>query len=53
MSQKVLVAYASRAGSTAGVADAIGKTMAKKRLQVDAKPMKEVTDLSPCLSVVA
>jgi menaquinone-dependent protoporphyrinogen oxidase len=53
MSKKVLVTYASRAGSTAGVVDAIGKTLAKKGLQVDVIPMNEVTDLSSYQSVVA
>ena len=31
MSNKILVAYASRAGSTAGVAEAIGVTLADRR----------------------
>ncbi len=53
MSKKVLVTYASRAGSTAGVADAVGKTLAKKGLQVDVKPMNEVTDLSSYQAVIA
>ncbi len=53
MSNKILVAYASRAGSTAGVAEAIGKTLAENGAEVDVLPMKEVKDLSPYQAVVA
>lgn len=53
MSNKILVAYASRAGSTAGVAAAIGKTLAESGAQVDVLPMKDITDLSPYRAVVA
>jgi menaquinone-dependent protoporphyrinogen oxidase len=53
MNNKVLVSYASRAGSTAGVADAIGKTLAKRGLQVDVKSMKDVSALSSYQAVVA
>ncbi len=44
MSQKILVTYASRAGSTAGVAEAIGKTLRENGAQVDVIPMQEVTE---------
>jgi menaquinone-dependent protoporphyrinogen oxidase len=53
MGEKVLVVYASRTGSTAGVADAIARTLAAKGSQVDVKPMTEVTDLSQYRAVVA
>ena len=53
MSNKILVVYASRAESTAGVAEAIGKTLAESGLQVDVLPMKDVTDLAPYRAVVA
>jgi len=53
MSKKILVTYASRAGSTAGVAEAIGKTLSESGAQVDVLPMNEVKDLSPYQSVVA
>ena len=46
MNNKILVTYASRFGSTAGVAEAIGKTLAEHGAQVDVLPMKEVKDLS-------
>ena len=53
MSQKILVTYASRTGSTVGVAEAIGKTLIEGGAQVDVLPMKEVTDLSAYRAVVA
>jgi menaquinone-dependent protoporphyrinogen oxidase len=53
MSDKILVTYASRTGSTAGVAEAIGKTLAEQGLQVDVLPMSQVKDLSPYRAVVA
>jgi menaquinone-dependent protoporphyrinogen oxidase len=53
MNKKILVTYASRAGSTAGVAEAIGKTLAESGAQVDVIPMSEALDLSPYHAVVA
>lgn len=53
MDNKILVTYASRFGSTAGVAEAIGKTLAESGAQVDVFPMREVKDLSPYQAVVA
>lgn len=53
MNEKVLVTYASRTGSTVGVAEAIGKTLAENGIQVDVLDMKEVKDLSPYRAVVA
>ena len=53
MSKKILVTYASRAGSTAGVAEAIGRTLREKGGQVDVIPMADVKDLSPYEAVVA
>ncbi len=53
MENKILVTYASLAGSTAGVAEAIGKSLAESGVQVDVIPMKNVTDLSPYQAVVA
>ena len=49
----ILVAYASRNGSTAGVAEAIGKTLAASGAQVDVLPMQAVKDLAPYRAVVA
>ncbi len=53
MSNKILVTYASRAGSTAGVAEAIGKTLAESGAQVEVRPMQDVKDLASCRAVVA
>lgn len=53
VSNTILVTYASRAGSTAGVAEAIGKTLAEHGLQVDVRPMSDVVDLAPYRAVVA
>jgi menaquinone-dependent protoporphyrinogen oxidase len=53
MSQRILVTYASRAGSTAGVAEAIAKTLREHGAQVDAIPMQEIADLVAYQAVVA
>lgn len=53
MSNKILVTYASRAGSTAEVAEAIGKTLSEGGAQVDVMPMKDVKDLTIYQAVVA
>lgn len=53
MSNKILVTYASRAGSTAEVAEAIGKTLSEDGAQVDVMPMNAVKDLSGYRAVVA
>ncbi|MDD5371753.1 MAG: flavodoxin domain-containing protein, partial [Anaerolineaceae bacterium] len=53
MENKILVTYASRAGSTAGVAEAIGKSLAEGGALVDVLPMKNVTDLRSYRAVVA
>jgi menaquinone-dependent protoporphyrinogen oxidase len=53
MPGKILVAYATRTGTTAGVAEAIGKTLADNGAQVDVLPMQEVKDLALYDAVVA
>ena len=53
MSNKILVTYASRTGSTAEIADAIGKTLSEGGAEVDVVPMNDVKDLSAYQSVVA
>jgi Flavodoxin len=53
MNNRILVTYASQAGSTAGVAEAIGKSLVEGGAQVDVLPMKNVTDLTPYRAVVA
>jgi menaquinone-dependent protoporphyrinogen oxidase len=53
MSNKILVTYASRIGSTAGVAEAIGRTLVESGAQVEVRPMQDVADLTPYGAVVA
>jgi menaquinone-dependent protoporphyrinogen oxidase len=53
MPNKILVVYASRTGSTAGVAEEIGKVLAEGDTHVDVRPMEEVQDLTPYHAVVA
>jgi menaquinone-dependent protoporphyrinogen oxidase len=53
MSEKILVTYATRTGSTAGVAQAIGETLAQGGYHVAVHPMQEVNDLAPYRAVVA
>jgi menaquinone-dependent protoporphyrinogen oxidase len=53
MKDKILVTYASQAGSTMGVAEAIGKTLAESGAAVDVRAMQEVNDLAPYRAVVA
>ena len=53
MHNRILVAYASKAGSTVGVAEAIGHTLAEHGARVDVRQAKTVTDLRPYDAVVA
>ena len=53
MSEKILVTYATCTGSTAGVAEAIGKVLADGGSSVDVRPIIEVTDVTPYRAVVA
>ncbi|MEW6400416.1 MAG: flavodoxin domain-containing protein [Chloroflexota bacterium] len=52
MNTKILVTYASRAGSTAEIAEAICKTLSQNGRQVDLLPIQDVTDLSSYRAVV-
>lgn len=53
MTNRILVTYASRTGSTIGVAQAIAAVLTESGAQVDVLPMPEVQDLSPYRAVVA
>lgn len=53
MAEKILITYSSRTGSTAGVADAIGKTLTDLGEEVDIIRMKDVKDLTGYKAVVA
>ena len=53
MSDTVLVTYATMTGATAGVAEAIAKTLTEQGLHVAVRPMVEVTDVTPYRAVVA
>jgi menaquinone-dependent protoporphyrinogen oxidase len=52
MNNRILVTYASRTGSTAEIAEAIGKTLTQNGAQVDRLPMQDVKDLSPYSAVI-
>jgi menaquinone-dependent protoporphyrinogen oxidase len=53
MLSRILVTYATFTGSTAGVAEAIGKTLTEAGAQVDVLPMNAVQDLSGYSAVIA
>ena len=53
MPNRILVTYASRAGTTVEVAEAIARTLTQDGVQVDVLPMNSVKDLSPYQAVVA
>jgi menaquinone-dependent protoporphyrinogen oxidase len=52
MSDRILVTYASQGGSTAGVAEAIGRTLATDGDRVDVLPVSQVDDLRPYRAAV-
>jgi len=52
MSEKILVAYATRAGSTAEIAETIGQTLALQNGAVDVLPLEKVKSLKGYKAVV-
>lgn len=52
MSHRTLIAYASRAGSTAEVAEAIGDVLRERGIDVDVRAVKEVADVGGYDSLV-
>ncbi|RLL82044.1 flavodoxin domain-containing protein [Mesotoga sp. BH458_6_3_2_1] len=52
MKKKTLVAYATKRGSTAEIAEKIGEVLKRRQIQVDVLPVREITDLSPYKTVI-
>jgi menaquinone-dependent protoporphyrinogen oxidase len=52
MADRILVAYATRYGSTADVAEAIGDELRKAGETVDVRPFTDIADLSPYRAAV-
>jgi len=52
MSDKILVAYASRCGSTGEVAETIGQVLCETGVAVDVRLVQNVTDVSPYRAVI-
>jgi menaquinone-dependent protoporphyrinogen oxidase len=52
MNHRILVAYATYAGSTAEVAAEIGRVLSDHNAQVDVRPVKEITDVASYSAVV-
>jgi len=53
MAEKILVTYATRTGSTKGVAEAISKTLSESGEEVDVISMHEVKDFTTYKAVIA
>jgi len=52
MNERILVAYATRTGSTVGVAEALGQTLNERGYAVDVKPIQDNPDLGAYQKVI-
>jgi menaquinone-dependent protoporphyrinogen oxidase len=52
MGDRILIAYASKCGSTGGVAEAVGKVLCESGSAVDVKRVQDVKDLKPYRAVI-
>jgi menaquinone-dependent protoporphyrinogen oxidase len=52
MESKVLVAYATKHGATAEIAEKIGEVLRQRGLEADVLPVQEVKDLAPYPAVI-
>lgn len=52
MNERILVAYATKAGSTAEVAEVIGQVLRETGATVDVLPARAVEDLTPYRAVI-
>jgi menaquinone-dependent protoporphyrinogen oxidase len=52
MGDRILIAYASKCGSTGEVAEAIGKVLCQSGAAVDVKRVQDVRDLTPYRAVI-
>ena len=52
MNEKILITYASRTGSTAEIAEAIGSILRQDKLNVEVLPLADVKDLSGYSAII-
>jgi menaquinone-dependent protoporphyrinogen oxidase len=52
MEKKILVTYASRTGTTSGIAEVISRRLSEKGYHVDVLPLEEVHDISDYNSII-
>jgi menaquinone-dependent protoporphyrinogen oxidase len=52
MNEKILIAYATKYGSTAEIAEKIGSVLRQAGLPTDVLPVKDVKDLTPYKTVI-